>query len=182
MEFPIYNLIGGKWTSFRVFSEEVTDKTLSVLDLTRKISTRNLPIGGGLDYPKTSDAYDAWIHTHVEISGLHAERIKTLFERYGTHAAEYIKYITSDSDAPLAHLPDYTQREIKYIAKNEKIVHLDDFLLRRSMLAKLGLLSLELINEIANVIGSGLEWPPERKDEEIERSLELLRERHGVHL
>jgi len=182
MEFPIYNLVGGKWTSFRAFSEEVTDKTVSTLKLTRKTSTRDLPIGGGLDYPKTSDAYDAWISSHVERSGLPAERIQILFERYGTHATDFIKYITNDSDAPLIHLPDYTQREIKHIAKNEKIVHLDDFLLRRSMLAKLGLLSLELINEIANVIGSGVGWSTERKDEEIERSLELLRERHGVHL
>ena len=29
LAFPIYSLVGGKWTSFRAFSEEVTDKALA---------------------------------------------------------------------------------------------------------------------------------------------------------
>ena len=46
-QFPIYNLIGGKWTSFRAFSEQVSDMVLAELGLPRVSRTENIPIGGG---------------------------------------------------------------------------------------------------------------------------------------
>ncbi|MCE7861388.1 MAG: glycerol-3-phosphate dehydrogenase/oxidase, partial [Chloroflexi bacterium CFX2] len=49
--YPVYSLVGGKWTSFRAFSEEVTDKSLQFLGIKRNKSTRDLPIGGGRGYP-----------------------------------------------------------------------------------------------------------------------------------
>ena len=47
LRFPVYSLVGGKWTSFRAFSEQVTDKALGYLGLKRQKDTRTLPIGGG---------------------------------------------------------------------------------------------------------------------------------------
>ena len=41
-------------------------------------------------------------------------------------------------DASLQSLPSYSRREIAFLAQCEKVVHLDDLLLRRSMLAMLG--------------------------------------------
>jgi len=49
--FPIYSLVGGKWTTYRAFSEQTTDRILRDLGKTRRASTRSLPIGGGKDYP-----------------------------------------------------------------------------------------------------------------------------------
>ncbi len=47
LHFPIYSLVGGKWTSFRAFAEQVTDKVLMHFGLPRQKDTRSLPIGGG---------------------------------------------------------------------------------------------------------------------------------------
>jgi glycerol-3-phosphate dehydrogenase len=182
LEIPIYNLVGGKWTSFRALSEEVTDKALKRLNRTRKTNTRNLPIGGGLDFLKTLAAYHDWINDQVLESGLSKERIDDLFHRYGTRADRIVEFISSRSDQPLFTLPNYSQGEIQFITREEKVVHLDDFLLRRSMFAKLGLLSLNLIDEIVSIIGSELGWSIARRTEEIERSLDVLKERHGVDL
>ncbi|MFC1922398.1 glycerol-3-phosphate dehydrogenase/oxidase [Chloroflexota bacterium] len=182
LEFPIYNLVGGKWTSFRAFSEEVTDKTLETLNRTRKISTRNLPIGGGRDFPKTSSAHIEWINDHIIESKLSTNRINELFDRYGTRAERIIEYLSSQPDQQLLNLPNYSQREVQFITKEEKVVHLDDYVLRRSMLGKMGLLSLNLIDEIVNIIGNELGWSTERRTEEIERTLNVLEERHDVHL
>src|SRR5690349_20311299 len=52
LRFPVYSLVGGKWTSFRAFSEQVADKALDHLGLSRQKSTRELPIGGGRGYPR----------------------------------------------------------------------------------------------------------------------------------
>ena len=49
--FPIVSLVGGKWTTFRGFAEEVADNLLARLGRPRRVSTAELPIGGGRNYP-----------------------------------------------------------------------------------------------------------------------------------
>ncbi len=178
--FPIYNLIGGKWTSFRAFSEEITDLTLKVLHRNRVISTFDLPIGGGKDFPNDGQSYDYWIENQFIRTGLSPDRIKILFGRYGTRAEGFIDFIIRGPDAPLDNLPDYSQREIQFITQEEKVVHLDDYLLRRSIMAKMGLLSHNLVAEIADIVGRELQWPDERREEEINRTRDLLLEHHRV--
>ncbi|MBE9473320.1 MAG: glycerol-3-phosphate dehydrogenase/oxidase [Chloroflexi bacterium] len=178
--FPIYNLIGGKWTSFRALSEEITDLTLKVLNLNRKISTFDLPIGGGKDFPNDDQCYDYWIENQSIRTGLSPDRIKILFARYGTRAEEFIDFIIRSPDTYLENLSDYSRREIQFITQVEKVVHLDDFLLRRSILAKMGLLSHRLVVEIANIVGRELQWSDERREEEINLTRDLLLEHHSV--
>jgi glycerol-3-phosphate dehydrogenase len=180
LDFLIYSLVGGKWTSFRAFSEEVTDRTLRALKLPRNTSTCNLAIGGGRNYPGGQMAYEAWIDTTTQQTNLASERISDLFERYGTRAKDVAEYISLETDAPLKFLPRYSQREIEFIVKAEKVIHVDDFLLRRSMLAKLGRLSTSNVNEVANIIANTLNWPPDQRDQEIKRSCKVLKEIHGV--
>ncbi len=43
--WPIYSLIGGKWTSFRAFSEQVADKIFEELQVKRSVSSASLKIG-----------------------------------------------------------------------------------------------------------------------------------------
>lgn len=180
IDFPIYSLVGGKWTSFRAFSEEVTDQAIEALKLSRKTSTRNLAIGGGRNYPGNQAAYEAWIDTTAHQTNLTYQRISDLFERYGTRAKVVAEYISQGTDAPLQFLPTYSRREIEFIVITEKVIHMDDFLLRRSMLAKLGRLSWANINEVANIISNSLNWSVDRRDEEIKRTCQVLKENHGV--
>lgn len=44
--FPILSLVGGKWTTYRAFSEQAADLVLKRLNRARRSSTRNLKIGG----------------------------------------------------------------------------------------------------------------------------------------
>ncbi len=50
-QWPILSLVGGKWTTFRGFAEEVAETVLARLGHARRVSTQGLPIGGGRDYP-----------------------------------------------------------------------------------------------------------------------------------
>ncbi len=182
LDIPIFSLVGGKWTSFRAFSEEVTDKTLTALGKTRKSDTRDLAIGGGRKYPHDFGRYEMFLQDVNYRTELSFDDIEILFERYGTRAMDVAMFMAEAPDMKLAFLPEYSQREIQFIAQQEKVVHLDDFLLRRSMLAKLGQLTHANINEIANVLGSALEWSAEQLDAEIKRAYQVLRENHGVTL
>jgi glycerol-3-phosphate dehydrogenase len=77
-------------------------------------------------------------------------------------------------------LPHYSRREIDFLIQHEKIIHLDDFLLRRSMLAMLGQVTRPMIEELAEVIGNSLGWDAEQRQIEVKRTLSILADRHGV--
>ena len=160
INFPVYSLVGGKWTSYRAFSEQVTDKALNLLGLSRQKDTRSLPIGGGRGFPaKPADAKQRTDGT-AAWTGMRPDRARELFERYGTRAELISGFIGRASDAPLNNLPSYSQREIAFLAQHEKIIHLDDLLLRRSMLAMLGRLNRNVIEEIAESPGRVPEVDP----------------------
>jgi glycerol-3-phosphate dehydrogenase len=133
-EIPVYSLVGGKWTSFRTFSEQVTDKALAFLGVSRKTGTTNMPIGKG------------------------------------------------EAAAALKQTPAYTGAEIAAMAEHEKIVHLDDLLLRRTLLAYLGQLNRPLMEQLADWLGQSLDWTKAQKKSEMERAIKILVEDHGVHL
>lgn len=44
--WPVYAMIGGKWTTFRAFAEQVTDQVLADLGRTRLATSGDRPIGG----------------------------------------------------------------------------------------------------------------------------------------
>ena len=177
---PVYSLVGGKWTSFRAFAEQVTDKALAFLGLPRKAGTHNLPIGGGRDYPHGQENIKKWVDDLQASTGLSLERVETLFQRYGTRARQVCEFILAGEDAPFTADPSFSHREIQFLVQAEKILHLDDLLLRRTLLAYLGELSLPLIEEMADVVGSELGWDASQKKAEIERSLEILADKHEV--
>jgi len=182
LRFPVYSLVGGKWTSFRAFSEQAADKALAQLGHKRKKSTRDLPIGGGRGYPRDPGEIQSQIESLSAWTGVTSERLEILFERYGTRAETIATYMNGGTDFIFKSLPDYSLREVIFIAQHEKVCHLDDFLLRRSMLAMLGRVNGEMIEELAKALANALGWDEERKSAEVARTLLLLTDRHGVRI
>ncbi|HET9589803.1 MAG TPA: glycerol-3-phosphate dehydrogenase/oxidase, partial [Anaerolineales bacterium] len=178
--FPVYSLVGGKWTSFRAFAEQATDKALAHLGRQRIKATRSLPIGGGRGFPRDPAELKRQIESLCAWTGVARERLKILFERYGTRADTIATFMNGGTDFILRSLPDYSRREIIFLGQNEKIIHLDDFVLRRSMLAMLGRLTHEMINELADVFANALGWNAEQRATEVARTLSILADRHGL--
>ena len=162
IHFPIYSLVGGKWTTFRAFSEEVTDKILATLGRTRKTTTENLPIGGGKDYPHSEGEREQWLNRVAAETNLPIERLETLFNRYGTRAEVIAAFIAAGvaslKDEPLRGASEYSRREIMFVARNEKVVHLDDVILRRSLLGMLGKVDGDVLAQLGEAVGSALGW------------------------
>ncbi len=180
LDFPVYSLVGGKWTTFRAFAEQVTDKALAYLGKTRQKNTRDLPIGGGRAYSTDTNEQKRQIAGFAAWTGLSRERLQALYARYGTRTETVAAFINHATDAPLKSLPDFTRREIAFLAESEKVLHLDDILLRRTMLAMLGQLTRDNMKEIAEALGAALGWSVEQKNAEVERTLRLLADRHGL--
>jgi glycerol-3-phosphate dehydrogenase len=68
------------------------------------------------------------------------------------------------------------------MAMREKVVHLDDLLLRRTLLAYLGQLTRPLTEELANALSDALGWTEDQKKAELAHALKTLADRHGVKL
>ncbi len=180
--YPVYSLVGGKWTSFRAFAEQAADKALAFLGRTRQKSTRELPVGGGRNYPRTAEEQKRYLDGLAAWTGFPAERVRVLFERYGTRAEAAALSIARQPDQPLKSLPDFTRREVIFLCQQEQVVHLDDILLRRTLLAMLGRLTRAAVEEMSDAAGESLGWDEGRKKAEAARALELLASRHEVRL
>jgi glycerol-3-phosphate dehydrogenase len=189
LKFAVHALIGGKWTTWRAFSEQAADLVMRELGVSRTVHTAELPIGGGKGYPTSEAQRQTWLNSLHDATGLPMERLSTLLDRYGTRAESIAQAISQSDDVPLKTLPDYSHTEIAAIAQQEMVMHLDDFLQRRSLIALLGYVTLNpgLLDEVAGVIGTALGWDAAgmnsaRTADEIQRTTDLLREKHGVDL
>jgi glycerol-3-phosphate dehydrogenase len=171
INFPIYSLVGGKWTTFRALAEQVADEILRVLRRPRIRDSAEIPIGGGKGYPRMP-----------ENTGLPRHRLTTLVERYGTGADRVAACLQAGPDALLSCHSGYSRREIEFMAERERVVHLDDLILRRTLMGMLGEVSIPLLEELATIISPVLEWSQQEAEAEVERTVQLLRRVHGVTL
>ena len=179
-DYPIHSLVGGKWTTWRAFSEESANVALQDSGKKRKVDTKNIPIGGGRDYPKDDEGRQLWLEALQKKTELDMKQLEILFERYGTYAEPVAIYMSAENDEALTHTPDYTKREVSFIVQNEYVHHLDDFLKRRSALAILGYGTASAIDELAQVLGEALGWDKDRINAEIARTREIFVKKHRV--
>ncbi len=176
--FPVYSLVGGKWTTFRAFAEQTTDKALDYLGVARTGSTAEIPIGGGLDYPIDNSV--EWVKRVANETGVPLERVQVLFGRYGTRAADVAAYIAAGNDWPLSPKTDFSHREVMFLAEHEKIMHLDDLIIRRSMLGILGRVDGPTLDAIGVAVGAVLGWSDDERQHEITCARECLVQQHGT--
>ena len=169
-EVPVLSLIGGKWTTFRAFSEQSCDAVLSLLKKPRSVSTVDLAIGGGRDYPRHDNSRKAMV-SKIGARG------DTLLDRYGTKALAVQDFAATTQDRPLSSLPGYSSGEIAYICTHESVRHLADLLLRRTAITMEGLLTADVIQETAMIASNVLGWKKARTKSEIEHATAELAKR-----
>ncbi len=167
---PVLSLIGGKWTTFRAFSEQTCDAVLKLIGRTRSLSTVDLPIGGGRDYPRDDKSRNAMISKI-------GPRGNELLDRYGTKAITVQEFADAMQDRAIVSLPGYSTGEISYICTHENIRHLADLLLRRTSIVMEGLLTPEAIQETAKIAAHALGWNEARTKTEIEHAMAELAKR-----
>lgn len=181
-EIPVVSLVGGKWTSFRAFSEQVTDEALKTLNSSRKLSTESLPIRGGFGFPVSKNEKANFVHSLVEKTGLPETYISALLERYGTRVAQISDYIIKTNGIFLASIVNWHSAEIKFLIETEKPIHLDDLFLRRSILGWLGKVNSLVIEEFSKVMGETLNWTETKRHEEIDYLKKVFMDYYGVDL
>jgi glycerol-3-phosphate dehydrogenase len=174
----VLSLVGGKWTTFRALSAHLSAEATNRLGVDRKVDTLGMAIGGGKGFPTTDSARASWVRSHAD--GLDEQTVDRLLSRYGTRATDVIDVLLDQAVVPLESDAELTTAEVAFFAEREHAVHLADVVLRRTNLAFVGGVTIELLTELADVLGQSLSWTPEERDEEIAATLEELRVAHGV--
>ena len=176
-DFPIFTLVGGKWTTYRAAAEEIADEVLDFLKLQRKFSTKNLKIGGGKDFPFEADKKVEWAKKLSLRAKISEERAIMLTERYGSNAEKIALLENSKTEEFIA---TFSLTELRHILNNERVATLDDILHRRTLLAFEGMLTHEIIAKIGFQAADCLGWTKRRLQQEIAVAETLLKERHRV--
>ena len=147
-DVPVLSLIGGKWTTYRGFSEEVTDRILPRIGRARRASTAELPIGGGAAFPKDAAGRQHLVRELAETAGGPEAVGERLLRRYGTRARAIAEAIRASDGRTLDAAPDHHVAEIAWIAANEQVRMADDILRRRTDLALSGRVTPALSDEV----------------------------------
>ncbi|WP_442854285.1 glycerol-3-phosphate dehydrogenase/oxidase [Arthrobacter sp. Soil764] len=175
----VLSLVGGKWTTFRALAEHLTNEVLSELGVQRKVSTAQLPIGGGAGFPADEAGVQKWIKAHMA-EGRDADRTAGLLTRYGTRAEDVIAYLDAEPDHVLRSTRELSVRELEFMAANEQVGHLVDVFIRRTSLAFRGLVTDELLNEVAEVLSTPLGWRAGDRNAEMLHAKYVLQRFHRV--
>jgi glycerol-3-phosphate dehydrogenase len=175
---PQLCMIGGKWTTFRAFGEQVTDEALAFLGRKRMTGTMNRPIGGGRNFPSGAGRLPALLSEEFSID---RERAEHLASAYGSRALELMGFCRGrPDDMPLCENLPITAAEVVWLIRSEHVRHLTDLILRRTTLAITGIIDADLIDAILNVAARELGWAPRQAAEERQRLIDELETFYGV--
>jgi glycerol-3-phosphate dehydrogenase len=149
---PVYCLIGGKWTTFRAFSEQAADRVLAQIGRPRRVTTVGMPIGGGRDFPRDAAARAATADELARRGGISAARADTLLSRYGTRARAYCEQLAGKGETRLVSLPDYAREELEHVARTERVGTLEDLVRRRTSITLTGRCSPAALEELERLL------------------------------
>lgn len=177
-DIPQLCMVGGKWTTFRAFAEQVTDAALQLLGRRRIGSTDSRAIGGGRNFPGDVETLASLL---CREHGISASRAAHLAQAYGTLGFDLLAFAANRSDdRPLHPGLEITAAEIAWIIRRERVIALADIVLRRTTLAISGRIGLDLIDAIKDVAASELGWTASRAAAERAALLDELEHFHGV--
>lgn len=152
---PLLSLVGGKWTTFRAFAEQASDRTLTLLGQARAVSTahRRYP---GVEPCRAED-----------IPALPRARAEQLIGRYGALAREAAGYCAGPEDRPIAGAPGYSTGEMRWQIAARGACTLADLVLRRSQIGLEGVASAETLADLGRLLVADAGRSPEEVAQEI---------------
>lgn len=180
--YDVITLVGGKWTTYRSCAAQIADQILLRLGKSRTRSTDDLPIGSGRDWPTGETELKTRIASMQSTFELDARVLTSLYTRYGGACEKVAQLVSEDKATPIEDLKDYFVGEMRYLARQQRICHLADVVLRRTLLAIEGRCTQAALRMMAAVIGEEMGWDAARQAQEVTDTIAILLQRHGVHL
>jgi len=145
-EDGLITITGGKYTTFRIMSRETIDKVLARLGKPRAATSKRI-----FSPPLDLSSFSLDPLTLAYVAG-----------RHGNETVELLKAAKQDELERIEQVPNLWT-ELRWAAREEGVVHLEDLLLRR---VRLGLLlpqgGRDLIGRIRDIVQPELGWSDDR--------------------
>lgn len=180
--FPVATLVGGKWTTYRACAEQIADSVLSRLGLGRRRSTLDAPIGGAANFPNDTAGRQEIVRVLAAQYGLDEAVAAALVRRYGSQAEDVAKHVAADGGESLDETGLYRAGEIRWIVAHERVTHLADIVLRRTLMPFENAVTQASLERLAQIAGEALGWDTARRQQEISATAATLEGRYRVRI
>jgi glycerol-3-phosphate dehydrogenase len=137
----LISVVGGKWTTYRMMAEQITDVVMRRLGRRGRCRTRSLPLDGtpNRPWPMFEPAATAALSRRY---GLPEASARHLVRRYGRRCDEVARLLKPALARPIVEGEPDLLVEFAYQREHEMAVRPEDFLLRRT---RLGLFHPDLL-------------------------------------
>lgn len=174
----LITIIGVKYTTARLVAEKAIDLAVNKLDLSAKQCQTHITqlVGGRI--------YDFKVFLNQSLAKastlLEAEIIKHMVYTYGSDVRDLVKIIKGQPELAMRIDPNLpvTKAEIVHAIQGEMTMTLNDIIQRRTELGAAGLPSMAALQKCAELLGSDLDWSPERQVQEIESAIQAYPFKH----
>lgn len=167
--FPLFSVVGGKLTTYRSLAQEAVDKILKKLGLGKRpcrTASQALPGHALLHEPRFTQLF-------AERHHLSATTAAHLTKTYGA-AAEEIALLTHEDSAlarPICEVTGAIAAEVVWSTRNEEVTHLEDFMLRRSLIGWQAGQGKQAAPVVARWMAQEKGWDEAQQAQEVERYL-----------
>ncbi|MGQ3281232.1 MAG: glycerol-3-phosphate dehydrogenase/oxidase, partial [Shinella sp.] len=180
--FPVATLVGGKWTTYRACAEQIADSVLSRLGLSRRHSTLDAPIGGAANFPNDAAGRQEIARMLATRYALDETVAAALVRRYGSQAEDVAKRVAADGGESIDETGLYRAGEIRWIVAQERVTHLADIVLRRTLMPFENAVTQASLERMAQIAGEALGWDAARRQQEISATAATLEGRYRVRI
>lgn len=170
----LVSALGGKYTTSRKFAEQVVNTVLHKLGV-KPLACRTAAT------PLVTNPTESVATLKERCSSKYPDLSGDLVQMFPTHyGSAWEKPLKAGKENPSLMEPVWENApeigaQIRYAAENECAVHLEDATFRRTGLCTVGRPDREALQRCASIMGDVLEWSEERCEEEVTRTLELIR-------
>jgi glycerol-3-phosphate dehydrogenase len=129
----ILTLVGGKLTTFRSVAQQVTDRVLKRLAVTRSATTDQRMLPGGEEFPRDKSAWPKLWQQWATDYQTTVDEVAALWPLYGMQTRSLLASVASEESLPVTGTP-FLRRTVRWVIRNEWVATLDDLIERRLML------------------------------------------------
>ncbi|MHA1213793.1 MAG: glycerol-3-phosphate dehydrogenase/oxidase [Candidatus Hodarchaeales archaeon] len=167
----VFMIAGGKYTTYRAMSKEMVDRISKKFNTKTECITDKVPLFGWNSVSRKN--WETWKTLAIEDMTLRYQLPEEVAHHLVSYGKNYKKICKLCEQKPelknrISENRPYLMAEIDYSIQCEKVVHLQDFLLRRTQIQLSEEQGLDCHKKIANHMGKLLNW----SEEEIKREIE----------
>jgi glycerol-3-phosphate dehydrogenase len=160
---PVTTMVGGKWTTFRSFADDVAQSLTRSMTGFRPAVTQDMPIGGGRNWPTARPARLA----HLVSLGLDRASASTLVERYGSDDRIDTFLKMPNGCDPICNTPLLLVAEVVMYCRQEMVLTLSDAVIRRWQPGFGWKPDMQTVSRIADHCGRELGWDEAERNRQI---------------